>query len=64
MTISLCLPDDAERRLEEAARRLNVPAADLAAAAVRDLLTQPAADFDAAAQRVIDKNEDLYRRLA
>jgi len=64
MTISLRLPDDAERRLEEAARRLNVPAADLAAAAVRDLLTQPAADFDAAAQRVIDKNEDLYRRLA
>ena len=64
MTISLSLPDDAERRLEEAARRLNVPAADLAAAAVRDLLSQPAADFDAAAQRVIDKNEDLYRRLA
>ena len=64
MTISLRLPDHAERRLEEAARRLNVPAADLAAAAVRDLLTQPAADFDAAAQRVIDKNEDLYRRLA
>ena len=64
MTISLRLPDDAERRLEEAARRLNVPAADLAAAAVRDLLSQPAADFDAAAQRVIDKNEDLYRRLA
>ncbi len=64
MTISLRLPDDVERRLEEAARRLNVPAADLAAAAVRDLLSQPAADFDAAAQRVIDKNEDLYRRLA
>jgi predicted transcriptional regulator len=64
MAISLRLPDDAERRLKEAAKRLNVPVADLAAAAVRDLLTQPAADFDAAAQRVIDKNEDLYRRLA
>ena len=64
MAISLRLPDDAERRLEEAAKRLNVPVADLAAAAVRDLLTQPAADFEAAAQRVIDKNEDLYRRLA
>jgi predicted transcriptional regulator len=62
--ISLRLPDDAERRLEEAAKRLNVSVADLAAAAVRDLLTQPAADFEAAAQRVVDKNEDLYRRLA
>ena len=64
MAISLRLPDDAERRLEEAAKRLNVPVAELATAAVRDLLTQPAADFDAAAQRVIDKNEELYRRLA
>ncbi len=64
MAISLRLPDDAERRLEETAKRLNVPVADLAAAAVRDLLSQPAADFEAAAQRVIDKNEDLYRRLA
>ena len=64
MAISLRLSDDAERRLEEAAKRLNVPVADPAAAAVRDLLTQPAADFEAAAQQVTDKNEDLYRRLA
>ena len=64
MAISLRLPDDAERRLEEAAARLNVPAADLAAAAIRDLLTRPAADFEDAAKRVMEKNEDLYRRLA
>ncbi len=64
MTISLQLPDDAERRLAEAAKRLNVPVQDLAAAAVRDLLTQPAPDFEAAAARVLDKNRELYRRLA
>lgn len=64
MTISLQLPDDAERRLAEAAKRLNVPVQDLAAAAVRDLLTQPALDFEAAAARVLDKNRELYRRLA
>ena len=64
MAISIRLPDDAERRLEEAAKRLNVPVANLAAAVVRDLLTQPAADFEAAARRVIEKNEDLYRWLA
>lgn len=64
MTISLQLPADAERRLAEAATRLNVPVQDLAAAAIRDLLTQPAADFEAAASRILEKNRELYRRLA
>jgi predicted transcriptional regulator len=64
MTISLQLPDEAERRLAETAKRLNVPIHELAAAAVRDLLTQPAPDFEAAAARVLAKNRELYRRLA
>jgi hypothetical protein len=64
MTISLKLPADAERRLTETAQRLQVPVQDLAAAAVRDLLTQPAPDFEAAAARVLAKNRELYRRLA
>lgn len=64
MTISLQLPDDAERRLAEAAKRLNVPVQELAAAAVRDLLTQPPPDFETAATRVLQKNHELYRRLA
>ena len=64
MTISLQLPADAERRLAEAATPLNAPVQDLAAAAIRDLLTQPAADFEAAASRVLEKNRELYRRLA
>ena len=53
MAISLRLPDDAERRLEETAARLNVPVADLAAAAIRDLLMRPAEDFEDAARRVM-----------
>jgi predicted transcriptional regulator len=64
MAISLRLPDDVERRLEETAARLNVPAADLAAAAIRDLLARPAVDFEDAAKRVMEKNEELYGRLA
>jgi hypothetical protein len=30
---------------------------------VRDLIAQPADDFDAAAERVLSKNAELYRRL-
>ena len=64
MTVTFQLPADAERKLTEAAQRLNVPVAELAAAAVRDLLTQPAEDFAQAAQHVLEKNRELYRRLA
>jgi len=64
MTISVRLPEEAERRLAEAAKRLNVRIEDLAAAAIRDLVAPPGEDFDAAAQRVLEKNRDLYRRLA
>ena len=64
MTLSIHLSDDAERQLREAAQRLNVPVDQLAAAAVRDFVTQPAADFEDAARRVLAKNSELYRRLA
>lgn len=64
MTISLNLTTDAERRLAEVAKRLNIPLNDLAAAAVRDLVAQPAAGFEQVAQRILEKNRELYRRLA
>jgi predicted transcriptional regulator len=64
MTLSIQLPDDAERRLREAANRLQVPVADLAAAAVADFVSAPAEEFDRAAQQVLEKNRELYRRLA
>ena len=64
MTISFDLTGDAERQLAEIAKRLNVPLRDLAAAAVRDLLSLPADDFERAARHVLAKNEALYRRLA
>ena len=64
MAISLNLPPEAERRLTEVAKRLNVPLNDLASAAVRDLVAQPAQDFEAVAKRVLEKNRELYRRLA
>lgn len=64
MTLLIQLPEDAERRFREVAERLQVPVDQLAAAAVRDFVAQPVADFDAAARHVLDKNRELYRRLA
>jgi predicted transcriptional regulator len=64
MKVSVELSAPVEERLTEVAKRLKVPIEQLAAAAVRDLLARPDADFDQVATRVLEKNRELYRRLA
>ena len=55
-------PAQAERlRLE--AERLGVKPEELAKAILADLLDRGAEDFTSAAERVVKKNEALYRRL-
>ena len=63
MAIAIELSDHQAQALSEAATRLQDPEAELAAAAVRDLLAHQSADFDVAAQRVLEKNHELYQRL-
>ena len=63
MSLAIELSDQQAQALAEAAQRLQVAEADLAAAAVRDLVSQLEDDFEAAAQRVLDKNRELDRRL-
>ncbi len=64
MSISLNLDDEQSKRLQERAQELGVDARELAKAAVNDLLTRPADDFDRAAKSVLKKNQELYRRLS
>ena len=64
MSISLQLDAEQSRRLEELARELGVDARELAKAAVNDLLARPAGDYDRAAEYVLGKNRELYRRLS
>lgn len=63
MSISLQIDDEQSRRLLEVARKLNVDPSELAKAAINDLLSRPSDDFDRAAQYVLEKNRELYRRL-
>ena len=62
VTIDLS-PAQAER-LRQEAERLGLKPEDLARAAVADLLATRDDDFEAAAKRVLEKNQELYRRLA
>lgn len=64
MKIAIELSDAQEARLRDRAKTLGVAPEDLARAAVADLLTAPDDRFDAAAEYVLAKNAELYRRLA
>ena len=64
MSISLELDGEQSERLAERARELGVDPRELAKAAVNDLLNRTGKDFDRAAEFVLDKNRELYRRLS
>lgn len=64
MRLSVELSEEQAQRLRNAAERLGVRPEDLARAGVADLLRQPEEDFQRAAEHVLRKNEELYRRLA
>jgi predicted transcriptional regulator len=64
MKLSIELSPAQAERLRHEAARLGLTPEDLARAAIADLLTTTGEDFRAAADRVLKKNEELYRRLA
>ena len=64
MKLTIDLPPAQAERLRQEAERLGLAPEDLASAAIVDLLAAPGDDFKAAAERVLRKNEELYRRLA
>jgi hypothetical protein len=64
MKLTFELPQAQAEKLREEAQRLGLPPEDLARAALADLLGTPDAEFRAAAERILQKNEELYRRLA
>lgn len=64
MKLSIDLSAAQADRLRLEAERLGLTPEDLARAAITDLLATAGEDFRAAADRVLKKNEELYRRLA
>ena len=64
MKLAIELTDEQAERLRAEATRLGVEPEQLAIAAVADLIAAEGPDFDSAATRILEKNRDLYRRLA
>lgn len=63
-TLEVELPDQTAAKLEEAAQTLGVTSAQLLQLSVEEKLARLDVDFQAAASYVLDKNAELYRRLA
>ena len=64
MKLTIDLSSAQAERLRQEAERLGLAPEELARAAIADLLATPDDAFTRAADRVLRKNEELYRRLA
>jgi predicted transcriptional regulator len=64
MKLTVDLSPALAERLRREAERLGLAPEELARSAITDLLETPDDAFKMAAERVLRKNEELYRRLA
>jgi len=65
MKVTIELSEERATTLRETARRIGVTLEELASAALSDALDHSKEDFlEAAKKYVLEKNEELYRRLA
>ena len=62
--ITINLSEERMRQLREVAARLGVSPEELARVSIEELLAKPDEKFEEAARHVLDKNAELYRRLA
>jgi antitoxin FitA len=63
-TLTITLSEDRLAKLREIADRFNIKAEDLARVSIEELLTRPEESFQHAADYILNKNAELYRRLA
>ena len=62
--LTVDISEEKMRKLQERAARLRISVEDLVRLTVEDQLNRPDQEFEHEAQYVLDKNKDLYKRLA
>lgn len=63
-SITIEMTEERLARLREVAARLGVSPEDLVRVSVEELLSNPDEKFNESARHVLEKNAELYRRLA
>ncbi len=63
-TTTVSLSDEEMRRLEERSKREGLTVEEVVRLGISDFIGLPGESFRLAAKRVMEKNAELYRRLA
>jgi predicted transcriptional regulator len=64
VTITVTLSEDRLQKLQELAKQFNIAPEELLRVSVEELIARPQADFQKALAYVLEKNKELYKRLA
>lgn len=64
ISITVALPDEIMHKLKELAERHRVTPEDLVRVSVEALVTSPQESFKDTIDYILNKNEELYKRLA
>ncbi len=63
-TITVTFTDDRLQKLRELAAQFQIAPEELVRVSVEELIARPQADFQKAVDYVLEKNKELYKRLA
>ena len=63
-TLTINLTDDRLRALNKLSNRLNISSEELVRLSIEEILTRPDDTFQDALEYVLEKNSELYKRLA
>ena len=63
-TYTISLPEKQAKQLREIAQQYHIQPEELVRASIEELLTRPESDFMKALEYVLQKNAELYKRLA
>jgi antitoxin FitA len=64
VTITVTLSEDRLKMLQELAKQFHIAPEELLRVSVEEFIARPQADFQKALSYVLEKNKELYRRLA
>ncbi len=64
MQMTIDLTNKQTEQFQQLAKSLSIQPQELVRVAIDDFLSRPAEDFRQAARYVLQKNEELYRRLS
>ncbi len=64
VTITVTLSEDRLQKLQELANQFRIAPEELVRVSVEELIARPQPDFQKAVDYILEKNKELYKRLA